>query len=80
MLMNWNNTLSALLRFGSVDIHEVFTEQTMYKAMEIIDKAFHSSGVTAKSDPVFFIYEVWLASRCITCVLTTYSDMYTYSS
>ena len=58
MLTKWNNTLPALLRFGDVEIPEIFNEQTMYKAIEIIDKAFRSSGVTAKSDPTFVIYEV----------------------
>ena len=58
MLMNWNTALPAVLRFGGVEVSDVFTGQTMYKAIEVIDKAFHSSGVTAKSDPAFVIYEV----------------------
>ena len=58
VLTNWNNALPAILKFGGVEFPDVFTEQTMYKAIEIIDKAFHSSGVTAKSDPAFVIYEV----------------------
>ena len=68
MLTNWNNTLPALLRFGDVEVPEIFSEQTMYKAIEIIDKAFRSSGVTAKSDPAFVIYEVLLTSRVSPCI------------
>ena len=68
MLTNWNNILPALLRFGDVEVPETFIEQTMYKAIEIIDKAFHSSGVTAKSDPAFVIYEVLLTSRFNPCI------------
>ena len=68
MLANWNNTLPALLRFGDIEVPEIFNEHTMYKAIEIIDKAFRSSGVTAKSDPGFVIYEVLLTSRINTCI------------
>ena len=35
MLTNWNNILPALLRFGNIEVPEIFIEQTMYKAMEI---------------------------------------------
>ena len=68
MLTNWNNTLPALLRFGDVKVPEIFNEQTMYKGIEIIDKAFRLSSVTANLDPAFVIYEILLTSRINTCI------------
>ena len=53
-----------VLMSGGVEVPKVFTEQIMYKAVEMIDKkAFHSSGVTAKSDPVFVIMR-YIADTC----------------
>lgn len=57
IIANWNKILPAVLKFGGEKVPNVFTT---YKAIEIIDKAFHSSGTMAKSDPAFVIYEVKL--------------------
>lgn len=41
-----SSILPAVLKFGGVKISYIFTDQIMYKAIEIIDKAFRSSGMT----------------------------------
>ena len=58
MATNWNKILPAVLKFGGEKVPEEFTQHSTYKAIEIIDKAFRSSGATAKSDPAFVMYEV----------------------
>ena len=58
IIHNWNQYFPAILRFGGKEVPEMLTESCMYSALEITDKAFRSSGVTAKSDPIFTIHEV----------------------
>ena len=54
----WNQYVPAILKFGNSEIPEVLSENFMYKAIEIADKGFRSSGAAAKSEPAFVIYEV----------------------
>ena len=58
MVNNWTRVVPSILQYGGLPIPDSLTEDDMYNTLNIMDKAFRSSGPTATAPGAFSIHEV----------------------
>ena len=58
MVNNWTRVVPSILQHGGFPAPDSLTEDDMYNTLNIMDKAFRSSGPTATAPGAFSIHEV----------------------
>ena len=73
MLNNWTRVVPSILQHGGLAVPGSLKEDDMYNTLNIMDKAFRSSGPTATAPGAFSICEVTILLVTANVYMHTYS-------
>ena len=73
MLNKWTRVVPSILQHGGLAVPGSLKEDDMYNTLNIMDKAFRSSGPTATAPGAFSIHEVTILLVTANVYIHTYS-------